>query len=883
MASFTDRVPTFNPYVQQMPVEAMVAVGTEKQRRYDEGVQKIQTQIDNIAGLDITKDLHKSYLHSKLNELGTKLKLVGASDFSNFQLTNSVSGMATRIAKDPVIQNAVYSTQVIRKGQQEMDAARKAGKSSVQNEEWWNKNVNDWNNDGSLTTKFNDSFVEYTDIDKKLREVAEKVHEIDNSIDIPFKRDNAGNTLYYIKDPKTGALTASTDPRSGGTVQIDEAMLRIKTKGKPAEKLLNNFTSALNENDQRQLRIDSWYHYRGATKDTFKADIVSNYNSSKKMANDEIVNLTLEMQTNTKLTAPEKADMQAKITALNKKITSGALEEDLKKQLEMVDTTDVENYKYRVYTQKTLTKLAQDMAYQSYQQEFLTNPYFQADMAKRDLQFKYENLYAENKRWMEDHLQRDERLAWDKTKAQMEARAKAGTPPVVVPTRLSTDVDTPSIDKLNAEIVDIRKGIDQLNAEYADMPAVKNLPSVEAKKAYLDGLASSFAKDPSFITTQPIEVKEYLRKRRGYEVMADQRTALAKAALEKSSGFDGDIDAVMRTVPGISVGGYNYSAKELYEFTRDANIYITSQSSGSSSAWGPASVSTLNERELLSKYRGTNKEALAVAFIKNYNNQPLSLAERALIDRSKQVYTQFRPAINQIVEKKLKFQSEFLAERMPERQGQKGTLTSKADMEMVEQVLGNKTDEYMRGGVDSERLKEYNPATVAAWRKNPKMDVTYTIEKNYNGTAKLIISNGSDRQIIPFTANEFRSYFPTYSKNNPINEIKYDILASPNKSTNPEGVVDGSSAVRAGLSGYDIPQLKGTPAASIVRMDVVGSRFNDGGVNDRYQVILYVHDGNMWQMQPVNDEYVDDAGLQEVINNIGTATIKDVLRKSKTK
>jgi hypothetical protein len=42
MASYTDQIPQFNPYIQQLPVEAMAQVGMEKQRRYDEGLQKIQ-------------------------------------------------------------------------------------------------------------------------------------------------------------------------------------------------------------------------------------------------------------------------------------------------------------------------------------------------------------------------------------------------------------------------------------------------------------------------------------------------------------------------------------------------------------------------------------------------------------------------------------------------------------------------------------------------------------------------------------------------------------------------------------------------------------------------------------------------------------------------
>ncbi len=70
MASFPDIIPQFNPYIQQLPVEAMVTVGMEKQKRYDEGIQKLQTQIDTIAGIEVLRPQDKAYLQSKLNELG---------------------------------------------------------------------------------------------------------------------------------------------------------------------------------------------------------------------------------------------------------------------------------------------------------------------------------------------------------------------------------------------------------------------------------------------------------------------------------------------------------------------------------------------------------------------------------------------------------------------------------------------------------------------------------------------------------------------------------------------------------------------------------------------------------------------------------------------
>ena len=83
MASFTDNIPTFNSYVQQLPVEAMVSVGQAKQQQYNEGIQKIQTNIDNVAGMDIVRDVDKEYLQSKLNQLGNDTRLFAAADFSD--------------------------------------------------------------------------------------------------------------------------------------------------------------------------------------------------------------------------------------------------------------------------------------------------------------------------------------------------------------------------------------------------------------------------------------------------------------------------------------------------------------------------------------------------------------------------------------------------------------------------------------------------------------------------------------------------------------------------------------------------------------------------------------------------------------------------------
>ena len=198
MASYTDKIPTFNPYVQQLPVEAMVKVGMQKQQQYEQGLEKIQTNIDNVAGLDIANPIQQQYLKSKLNQLGNDLTFVAAGDFSNFQLVNSVNGMTNQIAKDKTVQNAVASTSFLRKQQSFMEKAKREGKSSPENEAFFNNEVSRYLKSKDVEESFNGEYIEYKDVDKKLRDLHSKLKEADVSIDNPYIRDNSGKTLEEL-------------------------------------------------------------------------------------------------------------------------------------------------------------------------------------------------------------------------------------------------------------------------------------------------------------------------------------------------------------------------------------------------------------------------------------------------------------------------------------------------------------------------------------------------------------------------------------------------------------------------------------------------------------------------------------------------------------
>lgn len=147
MASYTDSpqafLPQKTPFVDLNLYDAALQY---KQTLYNQGVQRIQSSYDQVAGLDVARDVDKQYLQSKLGELTTQLNQVAGGDFSNQSMVAKAASLAPKMAKDVNIQNAVVSTQGIR-NLSKSAAAMKAKHPElypVQAEDWDNTQVRDY-------------------------------------------------------------------------------------------------------------------------------------------------------------------------------------------------------------------------------------------------------------------------------------------------------------------------------------------------------------------------------------------------------------------------------------------------------------------------------------------------------------------------------------------------------------------------------------------------------------------------------------------------------------------------------------------------------------------------------------------------------------------
>ena len=350
MASYKDIIPKFNPYIQQEPVEAMMKVGVYKQQRYDEGVQKIQESIDNIAGLDVVRDVDKQYLQSKLNQLGGQLSMVAGGDFSNFQLVNSVNGMTNQITKDPNVLNAVASASRYRKALEDKQKLIQEGKGSASNDWLFNNQANEWLNSDDLNAQFNATYRPYRDYNKSAREIIKALGKKETGYDVAF--DENGNMV--------------------------DAITRVKITGISPERIRTALKQGLSPDDYQQLQVDGQYKYSNTSPSQYVNDINSKYQSTFEKYSQERDRLVALK--NAASSATEQQRLQQQIEQIDGAIQS--VKSEYNTVSSGFESGNVAGSQAQLYTMNWLEDTANAYATESVIKSYQTNPMAQMQLRR---------------------------------------------------------------------------------------------------------------------------------------------------------------------------------------------------------------------------------------------------------------------------------------------------------------------------------------------------------------------------------------------------------------------------------------------------------------------------------------------------------------------
>jgi len=545
MASWTDLIPQFNPYVQQLPVEAMVQVGMEKQKRYDEGIQKIQSQIDSVAGLDIARDVDKSYLQSKLDSLGGKLKLMAAGDFSNFQLVNSVSGMTNQIVKDPYVTTAVAATRAYRRGVEDMTTLNKEGKGAPSNDWDFKTKANKWLTNRDLGVGFNETYNPYTNYRKNALEVIKTLTKDSSITDDAFTFDEKGNLV------------------------ITDAIVRTKLEGIPPERIQQALVSGLNPADWKQIEIDGRYNYSNTDAASFSNTIQQSYTNKRDAYSEQ--RTVLENAKSSTKSAVEKADLDKKIASIDKVLKN--IESEHTGIMDRINSGDIESAKARLYTSDFVNGFSKAFAFTETSRTYENSPLAQMAMER-------EKQNKDWKKWSLDYQQKDrhfyDQLEVEKGKLSASIRANelkekeifgyGGFPSPVDP----KDVPAVSLAKITAQTNELNNSVKSADESF--------LQSQGKDANWLDQQKEAWMKSPNAV--DPIVAQHFNTTEGMRRVATENQTMVNQITSEADRKFGTLQDLIPKNSPNILYNdgkgtSYTFTPKDFVDFNSIRENYIT--------------------------------------------------------------------------------------------------------------------------------------------------------------------------------------------------------------------------------------------------------------------------------------------------------------------
>ena len=805
MASFTDAIPQFNPYIQQLPVEAMVKVGMEKQQRYDQGLQKIQSQIDQVAGLDIVRDIDRQYLQSKLNELGSKLKTVAAGDFSNYQLVNSVAGMAGSVAKDNNILSSVQATAQYRKEQKFMEESRQKGESAIQNEYDFNAQANRWINDSNVGAGFSGRYRKYIDVDKKWLDVMKTLHSDLLEEDIPYA---------YNPD---------------GTLNINEtaaAMQRISKEGVSAEKIQNALRSSLSPDELEQLNINGKYEFRNINDPAQLAMLATSRTASSIAQNTKTIEdlqgaLKLYESDPDKYTKTEQGIKS--LQEVNKRLTA-----QMNEEIEFIKANP-EEAKGLIYKNGAIEQFASSYAWENQKNNLLTNPVRQDWWESK----KYALSVAAAKRqedefsWKKQMDQLNYQLKLDEVNAKMYGTAGQftvyGGKSTSVPNQrvaLFKDIDAASA------IVDgqVNELVNALNA--GGGAKVQKVQVLNALDAYAKGDVSAYESlipnDLQDLANSIVTAKGDLNRKQQFLKTTEEEAANSPEIQQLKNQYNNDLKEVGALAVTIKGKEYFFTPFEVAQYLTKVKETTTGGQMSGTGATGGQKVTT----EILSPLN--TREQLI------YDNKAMLRGYFAPYKRAAEDYNQ---QYNSLVEKKISDKTiQYIPREVP-------VIISSAEGNVARNIWENISTSLLRKVAESslsgmeggyEGLSASRAQEALLWfDSSDKSNLQYKKLEQGDQTS-LIILKGNEEIVIPLDPREAQQ-LPIIDRDAPSPQLRrlMEAQAMGGRNTNPTGSFEnsyfqGQFMPRVNINARaDMKQAFGTPEKQYI---TIRSKLPDGTV-----------------------------------------------------
>ena len=565
-------------------------------------------------------------------DLGNSLSVYACDaggDFSNYQLVNSVGGMATQLTKDPYIMNAVSSTKLYRKSLEEMETARKEGKSSSSNEWDFRDQASKWLNSNDLNTSFSGTYRPYTNWRKNAVEVIRALTKDSTITEDAFSTDDKGNITIY--DAKTRAKLAGISPE-----KIQQALL-----------------SGLSPDDWNQMSIDGRYNYSNVSPEQFVADVNGSYSDKVNSYLKQIK--TLDAAKSQTQSTVEKAKLDNQIVSLNKAI------ESIKSEYASISRTftsgDVESAKARLQTANNINGFSRAFSFTETEQTYEVNPYVQPQQFRETKEIewlKWKTDFDEKKRQFGLSYDLDLRKTEAAEKA---AGVKAGGLGGGLPEgREKGEIANYTVDKLAAKVEQDDQAIKTNEAAFLAQQGKDAVWLADQKLAWernpngVDPMVAQYFRNNFELIRKNESNKQLI-------LNVDKQVTAEKGSIE---------DLIPKGSPTVNYrsasGSYSFEPKDFVylnsKFDKYRKVEFTTV--------GGSSSRQVRYDDETAKQELSPKEFLLYQTKKKAFDSPATLtqAERALVDNLNFYNTNVNTKYNKTIGERMERTSEILAERL---------------------------------------------------------------------------------------------------------------------------------------------------------------------------------------------------------------------------
>jgi hypothetical protein len=283
MANRFDTPIQFNPYIREIPTELATQVGLSLHQNYMGGVQQVQNQIDQIAGMDVVKDADKQLLRQKLSGMGSEISKLAMENFGNPLVVGRISQITAGVNNDPSIQNAVLGTKAYRQKKEMVDTLRQKNPElyNSNNEAYSMIDIQNWLQDGKAGSRLVDNhpYNNYYDYAKEVREAMKDFKPSRIKSSIPNGQWIVTNEDQSWTDNQLkGYLQGVLSDRAKQQMKIEAVVAFQGNDSVLHDSYISDLKKNLSSNDKRIKEIGV-------------KSIVENNDKARQLLNDELVML----------------------------------------------------------------------------------------------------------------------------------------------------------------------------------------------------------------------------------------------------------------------------------------------------------------------------------------------------------------------------------------------------------------------------------------------------------------------------------------------------------------------------------------------------------------------------------------------------------------